>query len=354
LSTDRDPDDPPERPADGETDGFADRLLAAATDAVVAADRDRRVVFANPAAESVFGRPAEDLRGRGIGAVFPDPARSEVRDAVDRLFEGEGDDPAVRDLRVSGGDGDGDGRHLSVSLFAHGDGDGDRYVTAVVREVTDRVRHERRLEEQNEQLTRLASVLSHDLREPLNNANAKLTLARETGEEGYVDEVAAIHERMGDLIDDVLALTTEGMPVEDARAVALSDAVAAARTTVGDDGVTVEVTDAAVVADPDRLQTVFENLLTNAARHAGPDVRVRIGPLDGEGFFVADDGPGIPAEERDDVFEYGVTTSEEGTGLGLSIVRDVAAAHGWSVAVAESEEGGARFEFTGAEVVGRG
>ncbi|OYR57107.1 hypothetical protein DJ71_26370, partial [Halorubrum sp. E3] len=68
-----------------------------------------------------------------------------------------------------------------------------------------------------------------------------------------------------------------------------------------------------------------------------------------DGFYVEDDGPGIPEAERDDVFESGHTTAEDGTGFGLAIVREIVEAHGWSVAVAEGAAGGARFEFTGVD-----
>lgn len=71
---------------------------------------------------------------------------------------------------------------------------------------------------------------------------------------------------------------------------------------------------------------------------------VHVGETDG-GFYVADDGSGIPPEEREAVFERGYTTSEEGTGLGLSIVDEIARAHGWEAVVTESRSGGARFEF---------
>jgi signal transduction histidine kinase len=71
-----------------------------------------------------------------------------------------------------------------------------------------------------------------------------------------------------------------------------------------------------------------------------------------DGFYVADDGTGIPAADRDQVFDPGFTTRADGTGFGLRIVEQVATAHGWEVTARESAAGGARFEFTGVEVVG--
>jgi signal transduction histidine kinase len=79
-------------------------------------------------------------------------------------------------------------------------------------------------------------------------------------------------------------------------------------------------------------------------------VTVRVGDL-GDGFYVADDGPGIPADRREDVFEPGYSTARDGTGFGLSIVRELADLHGWTVRATESESGGVRFEITGVEVV---
>jgi len=75
-------------------------------------------------------------------------------------------------------------------------------------------------------------------------------------------------------------------------------------------------------------------------------VKIRIGTLD-SGFYLADDGPGIPADEREAVFESGYTTSEDGTGLGLRIVKRIVEAHGWEIESTNSASGGAGFEITG-------
>ncbi|MFC7028858.1 sensor histidine kinase [Halomicroarcula sp. GCM10025324] len=84
-------------------------------------------------------------------------------------------------------------------------------------------------------------------------------------------------------------------------------------------------------------------------KHGGADTTVTVGALD-NGFYIEDDGPGIPEERRTDVFSAGYSTDEEGTGFGLSIVERVVEAHGWEINLTESAEGGARFEITGIEL----
>jgi signal transduction histidine kinase len=107
-----------------------------------------------------------------------------------------------------------------------------------------------------------------------------------------------------------------------------------------------------VNANRSRLQRLFENLLSNAVEHVGPTVTVKIGPLsESKGFYVADDGPGIPEAERERVLEYGYSTTDDGTGLGLGIVSEVAKAHGWDVTVTNSASGGTRFEITDVDSV---
>jgi signal transduction histidine kinase len=64
-------------------------------------------------------------------------------------------------------------------------------------------------------------------------------------------------------------------------------------------------------------------------------------------IYVADDGCGIPADAREAIFASGYTTAEEGTGFGLAIVGEIVEAHGWTIDVTESTEGGARFEIRG-------
>lgn len=201
---------------------------------------------------------------------------------------------------------------------------------------------------QNARLEALTGMLAHDLRNPLSTAlgHVQLLNERDDTEEGRVVERAL--ERMDDIIDDVLALAKHGEPVSAPTIVHLASVASDAWELAGANDATLVIpTDLGTCrAARSRLQELFENLFANAVRYGSDDVTVEVGRLE-DGFYVADDGPGIPAEDRESVFEYGYTTSQEGTGFGLAIVAEIATAHGWNVALADNDTGGARFEFTG-------
>lgn len=139
-----------------------------------------------------------------------------------------------------------------------------------------------------------------------------------------------------------------GKTVGDEESVTLSAVLADAWAATATPAATVEIAtgDLEVRADRSGLKRAFENLFCNAILHGGDDVSIEVG-IEGDCLYVADDGPGIPPEERPTVFEKGYTTRAEGTGYGLAIVESVVEAHGWNVDVTESDAGGARFEIAG-------
>lgn len=215
----------------------------------------------------------------------------------------------------------------------------------------DRLARERELESQNERLDEFASLVSHDLRNPLNVANGHLELLQEEYEDRRLAEIAHAHERMQTLIDDLLTVARDGRTVEDGRTVDLAEMASVCWRTVETDAATFEsASTARLTADPNRLKRLLENLLQNAISHGDADT-ITVGVMD-DGFYVADDGRGIPPDQRDQIFDSGYSESDDGTGLGLRIVAEVADAHGWSVAVTESADGGARFEITGVDHLG--
>lgn len=208
----------------------------------------------------------------------------------------------------------------------------------------------RELRRQNERLEEFTSVVSHDLRNPLNVATGRLSLAKEAHDSEDLERVAAALDRMDALIEDTLTLARQGRTIDETSAIDLGDVVDEAWGTTGKHDATLRTVDelGTLTGDAGRVRELLENLFRNAVEHGGPPVTVRVGRTD-DGFYVEDDGPGIPEDEQTEVFDHGYTTSPSGTGLGLAIVRRIAEAHGWTASVSNAREGGARIEFTGVQ-----
>jgi signal transduction histidine kinase len=233
----------------------------------------------------------------------------------------------------------------------------------LLQDITEQKQRQRDLEQQLEKLDQFASLVSHDLRNPINVASGYIEQTKATGDVTNLDKAEAAIDRMEDIIDDVLALAREGQEVTDPEPVSLAAIGKSAWETVDTGEATLSVAaDKRIVADAHRLQRLFENLFRNGVEHglsencsetpsSTDDLTVTVGVTD-EGpaeltVFVADDGAGLPVEDANRVFEDGYSTAEDGTGLGLAIVEQIASAHDWAVTAGESEPGGARFEIQG-------
>lgn len=214
-----------------------------------------------------------------------------------------------------------------------------RGIVGVTADVTEREQHRRQLQRKNDRLERFASVLSHDLRNPL--AIAEGRVAELEGDPRAKEDVTWALERMEELITDVLELARQGAVVDDPESISLAVPAREAWATV-EGGGALELGDLPTVSgDHERLRACFENLFRNAVEHGGQDVTVRV-ESHPEGVTVTDDGPGISEDEREKIFEHGYSTGEDGTGFGLSIVREIVEAHGWEIRALEHEDG-ARF-----------
>ncbi|WP_135536774.1 ATP-binding protein [Halostella pelagica] len=306
--------------------------------------------------EETFGYDAAEIVGENLDDyVVPDGRVEAVEEINQSVVAGERFQTTVRRKTADGV------RDFLLHVAPLEVGERSQQGYTVYTDITDQKRRERELERQNERLDEFASIVSHDLRNPLNVASGFLDLARESGDEEHFDQVGAAHDRMGRMIDELLSLARQGDIVGEMGPVELRVAATEAWASVDTDECTLLVeTERVVDADEDRLGDLLRNLFRNAIEHGttsdqsdtdetrdrGSDAaRVRVGDFEG-GFFVADNGPGIPEDERSLVFESGYTTHENGTGYGLSIVEQISEAHGWTVDVVESESGGARFEFS--------
>jgi PAS domain S-box-containing protein len=239
----------------------------------------------------------------------------------------------------------------TTGAFDEGDLELVELLISHTKSALDRLTQEQRLERQNEQLDRFASVVSHDLRNPLNVAQGRLALAQEECDCEHLEAAVGSVDRSLTLIEDLLALARQGKQVSELESVALTDTLESVWQTIETAEATLVVrTDQRVRADPSRLKQLVENLLGNAIDHGGADVTITISEL-ADGFAIADDGPGIPEDKRDQVFDAGYTTKDGGTGFGLNVVQGIADAHGWELTITGSETGGTRFEITGVEAV---
>lgn len=307
---------------------------------VVTIDSDHRVIDTNESGRRMIDCDGSDaVVGRHIDEVFAE--RPSLRERYYSVI-----DTDVGHTRLER-----EGRYFTLEAIPL-EASAERSLghTVVIRDVTDQAIREQELERKNEQLERFASVISHDIRNPLNVVQGRVELARRDDADPHLDAIAENADRIENIIEDALVMTRS----EAGRETEPVDIDAVARRAWSH----VDTNDARLKADcdvsleghPGRLVQLFENVFRNAIEHGGDVGAVRVGTLPGEnggirGFFVADDGTGIPEEDREIVMKDGYTTSENGTGLGLSIVSEIVDTHDWCIGMTESETGGARFEI---------
>ena len=306
----------------------------------------------------------EPATGRPLAVVTPVDSLAGDRENAGEAADRSGAEDAVSPRTVTQSTPE-DERYYTLRVVPYDTPEDDRRAYAIFTDITEERRSQQELEDavaelerQNERLDRFVSVVSHDLRNPLSVAVGHLEVAREQDDSETLAAVDDALERMEELIADLLTLAREGGSATDPQPVDLANAARSSWETVdtADAALRVDTTET-VLADPGRLRQLLENCFRNAVEHGAtsPDsaaqrddgtaqpgpraddpLTVRVGDLD-DGFYVEDDGPGIPEAKRDEVFEAGFTTDENGTGFGLTIVSEVARAHGWTVSVTDAE-----------------
>jgi PAS domain S-box-containing protein len=306
-----------------------------------------RYVYVNEAYAELLGTERESLVGTPVWAVVPDLEADRFEEYWASFTDG-----GTRTAETVHEWGD---MRVPVStVTTRRRLEGVPYHFGTIRDVSELKARERELREKNERLEAFTAVVSHDLRNPLSVAKGYLEVLRNDVDRDEVELIESSLDRMSILLDDLLRLAREGHSVDDAEPVSLAGVAAAARQTVRTEEATVDVEgDVRFLADRSRLQQLLENLLRNGVEHASDDgpPTIVIGALpDQQGFFVEDDGPGIPSDEREAVFSPTRSEGSRGVGLGLAIVNEIVEAHDWSIRVTEGREGGARFEVTGVEL----
>ena len=218
-----------------------------------------------------------------------------------------------------------------------------------------------------ERMRRFITDASHELRTPLTTIRGFAELYRQGAArdiEMLMSRIESESRRMGLLVEDLLLLARldAQRPLEQRRVDLLllaTDAVHDAKSIAPDRRITLEVIDGPgtpeVIGDESRLRQVLGNLVANALQHtpATAAVNVRVGTVGDDAILeVADEGPGMTAEDAQRAFErfYRTDTSRTrssgGTGLGLSIVDSLVLAHGGTVTVATAPGEGSRFRVS--------
>ncbi|KAB1197442.1 MULTISPECIES: PAS domain S-box protein [Haloferax] len=332
------------------------------------------IVYINDAFKEMWGRPKSTLYEDSLSfldLVHVDD-RAPLEQAVEEIFRDVADetvdDRYEFEFRFVP-EGDETVRWATTQAVPLYDEDGNiTNVLGVMSDLTERIRREQKLTQQNARLEAFARVLSHDIRGPLAVAQGRLDLARETGDDSHLDHVERAQRRIAEVVEDVLSLTYDDRAVVDLSTVDLVEAASSAWVLCGPDAshARVEISDLPTVqANQSQMKRLFENLFRNSVEHGStgnrtdPDAAIghagessdstlviRVGELpSSRGFFVEDDGRGFPRSIRDRLFDAGVSTKDDGeNGLGLSIVRKIVHTHGWLIRTAESDAGGARLE----------
>jgi len=377
-TVDRDTDD-----GTAGTDHDRRRLLVDRTDQPMAVVEDGRYRLVNDAYADLVGLPGDRIRGSTDDDLFPPAVATELREHGESVLA-DGD---RREHRVET-EVNGETRVLDV-VHVPADASNDRsMVGRLIRDVTDRVEREELLRAERDRLEALSSAVAHDARNAIQVIRGRTLLieeslppdADETQEHLSGLEVGV--DRLEELVDSLESLRGVSDPVTDPVPVSIGEAARDAWTTVDAPDARLQIrADPSMLGDPARVRTLLENLFRNSVEHgpstherraepaaepidcgdpsgtdagngsnpagedASPSVTVTVDALDGvRGFAVSDDGDGIPDSEREQVLEFGYSR-DGGTGLGLGIVSGIVDAHGWSIDLADSDAGGARFEF---------
>lgn len=351
-------------------------ILATVPDAMVVIDEQGMMISFSAAAERLFGYREEEVLGRNVSMLMPNPDRDRHDSYLQRYLETGipriiGTGRIVTGLRA---DGSTFPMKLSVGEALT---DEQRLFTGFVQDLTERTEFEARLEQMKSELIHvsrlsamgtMASTLAHELNQPLTAiatyGEAAGTVLDQPGPDRedmlreIFNEITGQSLRAGAIVRrlrDFVARGETAKTVEDLPKL-INEAGALALVGSRERGVSVQFAldpDATpVLVDRVQIQQVLINLMRNAmeAMEGCPERRLSVTTalLDPETVqvSVADTGSGIAPEMSERLFEAFASTKSNGMGLGLSICRTIIEAHGGRIRAKPAEGGGTEFQFT--------
>jgi PAS domain S-box-containing protein len=316
-------------------------LVQTLTDPVYVLDEAGQFEYVNDAFVDLVGYDRETILGASPALVKSPEAVDRAETNLGRVLSSDGPDSVQFEIEIQPNDGEPIPCEDHMGVLPY-EGESFQGSVGMLRDISERKDRERDLKRQNQRLDEFASVVSHDLRNPLGVAMNRLELEQRERSSDHLERADRALDRMEALIDDLLTLARGSGELGDLQPVDLAVIAEDCWTNVETgDATLVTNIDRTIHADASQLKQVVENLVRNAIEHGGPEVTVTIGELR-DGFYIEDDGPGIPADEREDVFTAGYSTSNGGTGFGLSIVKHVVETHDWEIQALDGSDGGAR------------
>jgi PAS domain S-box-containing protein len=374
-------------------------ILTAAADAIIIIDADGTIESLNTAAMTLFGYPEAEMVGRNVKMLMPEPYKAE-HDRYLQNYAGTGIKKIIGNQREVAGlrkNGETFPMDLAVSEVQLGSR---RLFTGIVRDITDRKRFERTLQEKNIELehanrmkSEFLATMSHELRTPL-NAIIGFSEALKDGlmgamsdtQQEYIGDIFTSGQHLLALINDILDLSKveAGMMGLELEAVdvssLLSSSLSIVREKAAAQRIELELDTGEDLGIPQldmrKTKQIVYNLLSNAVKFSPDGARVTLrarrvgraavgalpGPWPVHGFplagneynefleiCVSDSGIGISQDNMKKLFQAfsqidsSLARKFEGTGLGLAMVKQLAELHGGTVAVASAEGEGARF-----------
>lgn len=338
-------------------------MFDGAVDGMLLLDSVGNILRANPSVERMFQYSERDLLGKNNMSLMAEPFSEEQSLAWLWRVGRAGVDGAGRRQEFIGQRADGSTFETEVAISRFGEDDDKRYIAAI-RDITHRKRAERMKSE-------FVSTVSHELRTPLTSIGGSLALLA-GGAAGELQQkavrlVAIAHsncERLIRLINDLLDIEKieSGKMTFDMRKFTLASliqrTVSANLQFARDNKVDIEIGlppwPQCVMGDPDRLEQVLTNLVSNAIKFSPPGASVYVTTAQKGGKVrveVNDRGAGVPEEFRPRIFsKFAMADGSDarlrgGTGLGLAIVREIIAYHGGTTGFTDRDGGGSTFWF---------
>ncbi len=319
-------------------------------DAIVMVDWDGKIAYWNPAAERIFGYKPSNILGKTVHSICEGISQITETQSVedsDSVVESK-----ILELEAIREDGTRFPAEVAMAPILIGD----KYGTLMnIRDISERKSIEREREQQQRELELYASLLRHDLGNDLNAIVSNMEVVRMLLEEDpdeareFLHSSFAAAQRMDNLLKSVSRspLMTKMDFVEMLREVARITEKSARGTTIR---ITTNGDLSGIRVSGSRLlPTVFENLFRNSIQHSDKSPKIDVS-LQREGdileIIVQDNGPGIPKEIRENLFERGVSTKKQGGGVGLYLSKEIVRACNGTIEALESESGkGAKFRI---------